>query len=53
MSSEISITNTGELEVNNRKRRRTFSKSDPSYTKSTWSRQSKKKLKRKRKLGRK
>ena len=53
MSSEIAMTNTGELEVNNRRRRRTFPKSDPNHTKKTWSRQSRKELKRKRKLGRK
>lgn len=47
------INNDGEIIKLNRKTRRTFKPSDPDYTKSTWSRQTKSEIKRKRKLGRK
>lgn len=47
------INNNGDLVVYNRAYRRQFPPTNPNYTKSTWARQSKKELKRKRKLGRK
>lgn len=49
----LNFNNDGEIVVNNRKTRRTFPPDDPDKTKATWSRQSRKELKRKRKLGRK
>ena len=49
----LNFNNDGEIVVNNRKTRRTFPPDDPNKTKATWARQSRKELKRKRKLGRK
>ena len=52
-SNNLNFSNDGEIVVNNRKTRRTFPPDDPNKTKATWARQSRKELKRKRKLGRK
>lgn len=49
----VRIDNDGNVVANNRANRRKFPPSDPNLTKSTWSRQSRSELKRKRKLGRK
>lgn len=51
--TEVVPDNNGSLVVVNRKKRRSFPPTDPDKTKNTWARQSRKELKRKRKLGRK
>ena len=51
--NNLNFNNDGEIVVKNRKTRRTFPPDDPDNTKATWARQSRKELKRKRKLGRK
>ena len=51
--NNLNFNNNGEIVVSNRKTRRTFPPDDPNKTKATWARQSRKELKRKRKLGRK
>ena len=51
--NNLNFNNDGEIVVNNRKTRRTFPPDDPNKTNATWARQSRKELKRKRKLGRK
>ena len=52
-TNKLSVNNSGEMYVANRAARRTFQPDNPDKTKSTWSRQTKSELKRKRKLGRK
>lgn len=51
--TELTPDNNGNLVVMNREKRRSFPPADPDKTKKTWARQSRKELKRKRKLGRK
>jgi hypothetical protein len=48
----FAMDNSGNLVYKNRAYRRRFEPDDPDATKKTWKRQSKKDLKRKRKLGR-
>lgn len=50
---KVMMSNAGEIVANNRANRRKFPPDDPDMTKATWSRQSRKEIKRKRKLGRK
>lgn len=50
---KLMINNDGDIVANNRANRRKFPPDDPNETKATWSRQSRKDIKRKRKLGRK
>lgn len=50
---KVMIDNEGNIVANNRANRRKFPPTDPDFTKSTWSRQTRQELKRKRKIGRK
>lgn len=52
-ANKLNIDNNGEIYTSNRKARRSFPPDDPDKTKSTWARQTRSELKRKRKLGRK